>query len=77
MKNLGGKSVIQGSKMASIHNNIYTLEMGKIEEVIKNENLYKLITGRAKVDNHDTTHEAIGYVDDLSQIMANENLLVL
>ena len=40
VKQLGEKSVIQGSKLASFHYNVYTIEAGKIEEIIKDQNMY-------------------------------------
>ena len=79
-RELGNKSVLQGTKMASFNYNLYTLEVGKLDEVIRNNELHKLLMSTENTemeDDKEVDHGAVAYVNDLSQVMAHKNMLVL
>ena len=79
VKEVGDKSVVQGSKMASLNYTIYTLDIGKIDELITNpETLKPNSEPEEHIDEADeTNHDSVSYVDDLSQLMANKSMLSL
>ena len=79
VKSLGDKSVIQGSRMASLNYTIYTIEIGKIDMILKEPELLKMFTDK-EYDNEaikESNHNSISYVDDLSQITANKSFMTL
>ena len=72
---LGPKSTIQGSKLASTLYTIYTLDIGKIQEIIKNREMYQMLTQREFPSIPECSQESVSYVDDLSQIIGCKNML--
>merc|ERR1711954_277342 len=72
-KMIGDKSVIKGSKLASLNYNIYTLDAGKLDQLIHNKELTKTITDTELDTWEDTEQTAVSYVDDLSQILGHKN----
>ena len=76
-KMIGDKSVIQGSKLASLNYNIYTLDAGKLDQLIHDKELTKTITDTELDTFEDTEQTAVSYVDDLSQILGHKNEMIL
>ena len=77
VKELGPKSVIQGSKLSSLLYTIYTLDIGLMKKILMNKRMHKQLTGRETEIDEENSLDSVAYVDDLTQIVANNNTLML
>ena len=77
VKHLGPKSIIQGSKLTSILYTIYTLDISKINNIMSNRTMHKAVKGIEVTISDNESHEAVAYVDDLTQIVGNKNVMLL
>merc|ERR1712081_149497 len=76
-KLIGNKSVIQGSKLVSLNYNIYTLDIGKLEQITNDKEMTRILTGKEIEKLEHTNQTSVSYVDDLSQVLAHKNALIL
>ena len=74
---LEGKSVIQGSRLASDFYTIYTLDIGKLNIVLQNQDLYRTLTNEQIPEIPTNSQENVTFVDDLSQVVGINNRLEL
>ena len=76
-KLIGNKSVIQGSKLASLNYNIYTLDIGKLEQITNDKEMTRILTGKEIEKLEDMNQTSVSYVDNLSQVLVHKNALIL
>ena len=74
---IGDKSVIQGSKCAMFLYTIHTLDIGKLNQVLQRPDTQIRLTNNDLPESEDNKHDSIVYVDDMSQIVANKNKMLL
>ena len=70
MIQLGSKSVLHGSKLASFFYTMYPLDIGKVRQVMMIPKLYSKLTRKLNSEIESNSHENATYADDLSQILA-------
>merc|ERR1711954_500584 len=76
-KLIGNKSVIQGSKLASLNHNNYTLDISKLDQITNDKEITRILTGKEIEKLKDTNQTSVSYVDNLSQVLAHKNSLIL
>ena len=70
---LGDKSVVQGSRLASDLYTVYTLDIGKLDLVIRDRELFSLLTQNPLPELPEHSQENVAFVDDLSQVVGIDN----
>ena len=60
------KSVVQGSWLASWLYNVYTLDVGRLVDVMKDRELCKTPTNKDIPEDNNNYHSTKAYVDDVT-----------
>ena len=67
-------SVIQGGKLSGQFFSVYTLETTKLDEIMKNNDELKFISGETLTESNKTELQSTGYVDDVNHVAGNANI---
>ena len=73
VRTLPGCSVIQGSKLSSILYTIYTNEIPALHKIMKDEEVYRELTGKEITVNNEVEHHTYNYVDDSNSCVIFNN----
>ena len=71
------KSVNQGSKLAGMMFTISTLDACLIPQMMKNQYIYKLITGEDAIKAEGIIHKVTCYVDDVQHVLGHKSNITL
>ena len=66
-------SVIQGSRLSGTFFTIYTLDVPKVNQIMKEPRLYKMLTGKELATSVDIEQESVAYVDDVHHVISGKS----
>ena len=71
------KSVAQGSKLSGLLFGIYTMEISMIPKMMKNNLIFKLLTGKEINKYSGIDHKIVCYIDDVQHVIGHKSNTVL